>query len=297
MLPDIDDLRCFEAAAQLPSFRAASRAVGLTPAALGQRIQKLESALEARLFTRTTRSLALTPAGLDLLPRARATLAAANECVRAARGEAGMGPVELTLGTRHELGLSYVLPALRTLESQNPGLRLNMYFGSGPDLFLRLRSREIDCAISSARLTDPLLDAVRVQREDYVFVGARRLLRRLPLRRPKDAARHTLIDIGAELPLFRYLLDAPGAGERFSFSRVRYMGTIGAIHRLVLDGYGVAVLPLYMVRRDLRQGRLRRIVRGVPPLFDWFRIVFRRDDPRRPLYERLAKHFAQRKLK
>ena len=75
------------------------------------------------------------------------------------------------------------------------------------------------------------------------------------------------------------------------------MGTIGAIHRLVLDGQGVAVLPLYMVRRDLRLGRLRRIVRGVPPLFDWFRLVFRRDDPRRPLYDRLAKHFASRKLK
>ena len=45
MLPSIDSLRCFQAAARLLNFRAAARSVALTPAALGQRIQKLEEQL------------------------------------------------------------------------------------------------------------------------------------------------------------------------------------------------------------------------------------------------------------
>lgn len=69
-LPSLDSLRCFAAAARLLNFRAAARTVALTPAALGQRIQKLEEELGAQLFRRTTRSVALTEAGLALLPAA-----------------------------------------------------------------------------------------------------------------------------------------------------------------------------------------------------------------------------------
>lgn len=73
------------AAAQLLNFRAAAEAVALTPAALGQRIRAMEAQLGAALFARTTRSVTLTRAGMDLLPRARAALDAVEDCVRAAR--------------------------------------------------------------------------------------------------------------------------------------------------------------------------------------------------------------------
>jgi len=43
-----------------------------------------------------------------------------------------------------------------------------------------------------------------------------------------------------------------------------------------------------MVRRDLARRRLRRLLPGIPPLHDHFRLVFRADDPRRPFYELLA---------
>src|SRR4051812_44676600 len=103
VLPDIDSLRCFVAAARQLNFRGASRAVALTPAALGQRIRQLEEQLEVQLFHRTTRSVVLTEAGLALLPTAERCLNSAGDCVRAARGEVGPPPMELVLGTRHEL--------------------------------------------------------------------------------------------------------------------------------------------------------------------------------------------------
>src|SRR5438552_6560345 len=104
MLPSVESLRCFAAAARLLNFRAAARSVGLTRPALGQRIRQLEEQLDAQLFQRTTRSVTLTTAGLSLLPHAEKTLALAAECVRAARGETGPPPAEITLGTRQELG-------------------------------------------------------------------------------------------------------------------------------------------------------------------------------------------------
>jgi LysR family transcriptional regulator, glycine cleavage system transcriptional activator len=48
------------------------------------------------------------------------------------------------------------------------------------------------------------------------------------------------------------------------------------------------VLPLYQVRPDLTEGRLRVILPSVRPLFDYFRMVFRADDPRRAVFQALA---------
>lgn len=287
-LPSIENLRCFDAAARLLRFRAAARAVGLTPAAVGQRIRQLEDELGVKLFERTTRRVRLTSAGLALVPHARACLDAAQSCIRAARGEIGPAPADIIMGTRHELGLSWLVPNLAPLSKAHPSITVHLYFGSGPDLLLRTRTLEIDCAVTSSRLTDPTLDAVQLHPEQYVFVGAPELLRRHALRRPEDAAQHTLIDAGPDLPLFGYWRDATGGGDRLRFGRLLYLGTIAAIQQLVVAGEGIAVLPEYLVRDDLKAKRVRKIFPEVTPNQDFFRLVFRRDDPRRPIYEALA---------
>ena len=288
MYPSVENLRCFVAAARLLNFRAAARSVALTPAALGQRIKKLEDELCAPLFQRTTRSVALTEAGLRLLPVAEHCLAAANECVRAARGETGPPPMEITLGTRQELGMSWIVPQLDDLGRAFPSLDVHLYFGSGPDLLLRVRTMEIDCAVTSSRFTDPKLDAIRLHAEHYVFVGAPKLLRGMPLVCDEDARRHTLLDASRELPLFRYWRDAPGGGDRLQFQRIVRLGGIEAIRQRALAGAGVAVLPLYQIEADLAAKTLRRVFPAVTPVGDYFRLVFRADDPRRPVYEKIA---------
>jgi LysR family glycine cleavage system transcriptional activator len=120
-----------------------------------------------------------------------------------------------------------------------------------------------------------------------VFVAAPALLRRQPLSRRAHTAAHTLIDSAADLPLFRYWRDAPGGGE-LPFGRVLRYGSLAAILRLVLDGRGVAVLPRYFVAPALARGRLRRLFAGVEPLPDYFRLVYRVDDTRLPIYRALA---------
>jgi LysR family transcriptional regulator, glycine cleavage system transcriptional activator len=295
-LPAIDNLRCFDAAAHLPSFRAAARAVGLTPAALGQRIRQLEQQLGVTLFQRTTRQVTLTRAGLALVPRVQAALAAASACVQAVGGEVVLPPMEITLGTRFELGRSFLVPELPRLLAAHPGLQLNLYFGSGSDLLARLRGREIDVAVTSARVADPVFDSLRLHREDYVFVGAPRLLARTPLRRAADSRAHTLLDIGADTPLFAYLRDAPGVPE-LRFARLWSLGSGEAILQLARAGAGVAVLPRYLVEGELARRRLVRLLPSLPVLHDHFRLLFRAGDARRALYESLAQHLLQRPLR
>jgi DNA-binding transcriptional LysR family regulator len=202
-LPSSDDLRCFLQAAKALSFRKAARAVALTPSAFSARIRLLEERIGEPLFRRTTRSVALTLAGLALQPKAEAALAAAEACVLAVRGELQIAVTSLTIGSRHELAMSWLLPALDRLSAELHGARCDLYVGSGADLRNQLRTGELDLAVASVRLGEPKLDDLPLHREDYAFVGAPKLLQETPFRRAADAKGHVLLDSTRELPLFR----------------------------------------------------------------------------------------------
>lgn len=287
-LPSIENLRCFLEAARALNFRKAARSVALTPTAFGQRLKQLEEQVGAQLFVRTTRAVSLTEKGLALVPLAERCLEAARACASASRGEGDPPEMVLTIGTRQELGLSWLLPIRRALKKKRPWLDLHLYVSSGPDLLLRIRTHEIDCAVTSTPVGDPRLDALQLHREDYALVASPSLLAERPLKKPEDAARHTLLDVSPDLPLFRYFRDAIPGGDRFRFARGSWLGGIAAIRFEARDGAGVAVLPEYFVRDDLAKRRLVRALPKAPMGHDYFRLVFRAGDPRRGVLESLA---------
>lgn len=79
---EIDLLRTFVAAADTGSFTAAGELVARTQSAVSIQIKRLEEVLGARIFERTSRSLALTRAGSTLLAYARRMLELNDESVR-----------------------------------------------------------------------------------------------------------------------------------------------------------------------------------------------------------------------
>ena len=295
-LPSLDALAAFLAAAQTLNFRRAAALVAVTPAAFGQRIRALEDQCGAPLFSRTTRSVALTEAGLRLVPVARATLASAASCLELTRDATAPLPLEIVVGTRPDLGMSWLVPQTKALGARFPWLTLHLYFGSGDDLIARLRTREVDCAVISLRFSDPRLATLALHREDFAFVASPSLLARTPFRKPEHAAHHTLVDAGPDLPLFRAWRDAPG-GQSLPFGRVLRYGSLAAILHLVLEGRGVAVLPTYFVAPALAKGRVKKLFPKVEPLPDIFRLVFRADDDARlATYRALAAWLAEQPL-
>ncbi len=296
MLPDLDSLRCFVAAAECLNFRTASGRVALSPAAFSDRMRRLEETLGASLFERTTRRVALTEAGLRLLPHARTCLAAAAHCAAAARDAESRAPYTLRVGTRYELGLSWLVPALSPLREDRPERTLHLAFGEGDDLLGRLHRGDVDAVVTSARLVGAGLETAPLHPEDYVFVGARAHLRRQPLRRAVDAAAHVLLDTRPDLPLFRYLRDARPADEEWCFREVELLGTIAAVRFRVLEGAGVGVLPRYFVAEALRSRALVVLLPETPLPQDRFRLVFTAGHPQTAALRVLATDLVKRPL-
>jgi DNA-binding transcriptional LysR family regulator len=290
---DFESLRCFDAVATTLNFRAASRRVHLSPTALSDRIRRLESDLARELFSRTTRRVELTDAGRTLLPLAREVLASVERLRIAAAGEDHVPPYELFVGTRYELGLSWICPALTPLSEAKPERTVHLYFGDSPDLLARLERGDLDAIVASVRLTGPRLSYAALHPEEYVFVASPGT----QVRNAGEARAVTLVDVSRDLPLFRYFLDALPDPSPWPFGAVEYMGGIGAIRQRVLEGGGrVAVLPLYFVRDDIAEKRLVRLARHIHPRSDAFRLVWRTGHVRERELLELARELRARPL-
>ena len=65
LLPPLNALRAFEAAARHLSFKLAARELHVTPGAVGQQVKVLEERLGVQLFERLHKQLILTPVGQE----------------------------------------------------------------------------------------------------------------------------------------------------------------------------------------------------------------------------------------
>ena len=124
--PSLRQLECAVAVAEHLSFRRAAEAVAITQPALSLAIQQLETLLGTRLFERDRRRVLPTPAGEQLVPRARTALAEIDGLVEAARVLHDPLAGTLKMGVIPTIA-PYVLPSVvPVLRRRFPALRLQL---------------------------------------------------------------------------------------------------------------------------------------------------------------------------
>lgn len=116
----------FVCAAAEGSLSAAAARLGVTVPAVSKLLASLERSLGARLFERSVRGLALTPAGEEYLSACQSvieTLTAADDSVGRARTQLA-GPVALAI--QNVLAQHCLAPALGRFHARHPGIRLDV---------------------------------------------------------------------------------------------------------------------------------------------------------------------------
>lgn len=130
----MDELRplwAFVQVARFGSLSAAAQALSLSPAALSKSVARLETKLDARLFTRSTRSLQLTDVGrrlVEQLDTPFSEIQSALHGVRQVRGEP-VGTVRLSTVTAY--GRVHVMPTLPEFFALYPQVDLVMSLHDG----------------------------------------------------------------------------------------------------------------------------------------------------------------------
>lgn len=249
----LQHLATFVRIADAGSISEAARSLGLSVAMASRHLGALEAELGASLVRRTTRKLALTEEGTELLARARALLAAADEArevVRPGRGAAGLVVISVPVS----FGLAQLSPLFPVLLEKNPRLKLDVRF---EDRLVDLLGDGIDLAIRAG-----------VPPPDSPFVVARRIatVRRVLCATPAFLRKHGAPGTVEELlrlpcvvqgpPPTRWRFDAPEGPAFLEVDGRLRSNNVVALRDAVLSDAGVAQLPEWMVHDDLRKKRL-----------------------------------------
>ncbi|WAS96573.1 LysR family transcriptional regulator [Nannocystis punicea] len=165
---DLRKLRYFVAVAELMHFGRAAERLRVAQPALSRQIRALEEELGAALLVRTTRSVALTPAGRQLLDDAGALLAAAQAAQRRVRRVA-RGRRALVVGFMPGL---VVTPAVRALAAAHPDVHIEVRRIGWDEQAALLLDGQIDVGYLRRPFPDAGLSVLLLASEDRVVVVA-----------------------------------------------------------------------------------------------------------------------------
>jgi LysR family transcriptional regulator, glycine cleavage system transcriptional activator len=122
LLPPLNPLRAFEAAARHLSFKLAARELHVTPGAVAQQVKTLEDRLGVRLFERLHRQLMLTSAGRDYVVSVREGFRRIADATARLKPR-GVAAV-LTLGVHRRFDLGRLAPDHFRAANPTIGLRI-----------------------------------------------------------------------------------------------------------------------------------------------------------------------------
>lgn len=196
----------FARAASTGSFTAAARSLSVSPSAVSKTIQRLEQQLGLRLFTRTTRSLVLTPEGRELHGRALHLLRAAEDVVQSAAAVRAEPAGTIKVAAPLPIGTRLLAPALPEFRRRHPKVQVDLRLA---DRFVDLVEEGIDVAIRIGELADSgLISRGLTQARVSAFASPAYLAARGMPRRPEDLKDHDCVN-------FRY--QASGQPMRWVF--------------------------------------------------------------------------------
>lgn len=264
----------FRRVAELKSFTAAARELGLSNAAVSKHVAALEERLRSRLLQRTTRSVALTSAGAAYLARCARILDDLDE-LDVAVSQASSAPKGLLrVNAPAAFGLLHLSPAMPSLLAAHPELEVDL---SLTDRFVDLVEEGVDVVVRIAsELPDSAtLVAQRLVGVEHCIVAAPRYLEvHGALRKIGDLAKHDCLVYGPRGAGWTFVTrDGPTTVE--VHGRYRVDNSL-ALRDAVLAGAGVALMPRFYIDDDIADGRLQVVLASARMRPAWIHAVYPR---------------------
>lgn len=301
MLDQLKRMAVLATVVEQGSFVAAAKKLKTTTSAVSQQVRALERDMGVTLLHRSTRRLALTPAGARFHEGCAAMLAAAQQAqlqlLQMRDAPEGELRVAAVVGFARHLG-----PALAPLLSANPGLRLHLEVDDGFSDLLALR---IDLAVRYGRLPDSPWVAQKIGEKSLALYAAPAYLARHGAPATLEAlGQHNWLAIGAdtESPRLLDLLTKPDVAPGQQAQKLRIEPRVSSNNQFSLQqlceaGLGLAMLSPSDVDEAVQAGRLLRLMSSwqLPSLPVWALTPQRDAQPAkvRHAIQALKTHFSQ----
>lgn len=256
-------MRVFVRIVETGSFTAAAQSFNTTTGVMSRAVSELEHRLRTRLLNRSTRRLALTPAGARYLQRCQQILADIDHAEEEASSARERLTGTLRIRSFSSIGQHYVLPAISRYRARYPEVVVDLtlsqsardLFGGGSDVAIVKAPSLSDSAMVSHVLGSTC--SILCASTDYVRSRA------MP-QQPGDLAQHDCLTLNTPsfpgCPPDVWLLEGPDSSETIQVRGPFQVNNPDSLAVAIREGIGIGVLPLYAAAEGLRNGTLVRVL-------------------------------------
>ncbi len=248
----ITRLHYFNCVVEKGSITEASRVFDVQPSSISRQLIALEKELGISLLNRTTRNIGLTEAGLTYYQYSQRIVSELDEAHRAVndlqQNPKGSLKISMTVG----FGESCVLPLIPAFIMQYPDIKIELEL---TERVIDLVEENVDIAIRSGRLPDSNLIARKLADNNFLLCSSPQYQAKhgSPCG-PEDLTDFDCISYGYTGWRDWYLMD--NKARKLSIKDAVTVNSVNGQKQLLLNHAGLALMPLWAVREELKNGSL-----------------------------------------
>jgi LysR family transcriptional regulator, glycine cleavage system transcriptional activator len=261
-LPSMPALLSLEAIDRLGTGAAAAESLGLSQGAISHQLKALEDQLGVRLLILEKQRLRLTPAGRDYVAEVRKALQTLNSASLSLRANPHGG--NLNLAILPAFGMHWLAPRLARFAAEHPEVTVNLSTRLKP---FELASSRFDAAVHYGREDWPGADFLKLMEEDVIAVTA------------PNASSDQLLQLESRPGDWPRWFAAQGVNPPRAGGM--QFDQFATMMQATLLGLGAALLPTFLIGRELADGRLVPLQGGPMRAQGSYYLVWPRDVPPR----------------
>lgn len=269
------ELRAFAAVVEHGSFSKAAAHLGITSSTLSLTIRKLEERLGVRLLYRTTRSVAVSEAGLRMMQRLGPALEELEGAVTDAVQEADRPSGLLRLNVARVAAIHYLAPILGGFLSAFPDITVDVVTD---DRLIDIVAERFDAGIRLGEKLHRDMVAVRLSGdlEMKVVASPAYLAKAGYPRKPQDLVRHRCLTYRrpSDNSVYRWEFQRQSEQLEVNVKGALIVDEPAMLTQIALDGAGIAYQFAHQVDPFLENGQLIQLLKDWTPAFPGFYVYY-----------------------
>ncbi|TDS90353.1 LysR family transcriptional regulator [Rahnella sp. BIGb0236] len=256
----IDLMQTFVRIVESGSLSAAATQLSTSQPTVSRRLQSLERLLGAKLILRTTHAMKLTDDGERCYEQAKLLLGRWTALEDQLHG-AGDEPVGiLRVRAPHAFGQDQLIAPLTEYLQRYPQLSVDWMLNDRTPDFM---SEDIDCAIQVGNVADPSMVAILLAEVPRIAVATPALLQQHPVNDVSELPQLPWIALSTfyrnEVTLRH---DIDGRMDSCTIMPRLATDSLYAVRKAALSGLGAGIVSSWIVKEDIAEGRLQRVLPG-----------------------------------
>lgn len=273
----LGDARVFLEVASSGSFSEAARRLKMPKSSVTRQIERLETTIGGQLLRRTTRTVALTPAGHEFLPHARRLVDDGIEAQNLLRAKTMGASGLLTVSATATIGRRFLVPHLPGFRARHPNVQLAIWLtparievGSGEG--------QVDVAVRLRASGGPDLVTRKLGEVGFWVVASPGYVAEHGTPSTPDAlGDHAMIELGPPSKAHQVELRRGKETVPVRYRPIVQIDDPDAVALAAEAGVGVAVIPSFIAAPAAAAGRLVRLLPGWAPAPSPINLLYRAD--------------------